>query len=79
MNDSTYLLNKKQRISCKDMMEAYTINGAYQMKQEDKIGSLKAGKEADFVVLSKDPLSIDPLKINTTKVLETFKSGERVN
>ncbi len=32
----------------------YTINGAYAMRQEERVGSLVEGKEADFVVLDKN-------------------------
>ena len=39
---------------------------------KDRVGSLEAGKDADFIILSGDPLSV------YTKVLETWVEGVRV-
>ena len=38
-----------------DAIKAGTINGAYMMKSDDKIGRLEAGKLADLVVINGDP------------------------
>lgn len=78
MNDTTWLLNPAERVSAKTMIEAYTINGAYQMFEEDQIGSLKEGKRADFIILDKDPMKINPIEIDSVKVLETYKDGKKV-
>jgi imidazolonepropionase-like amidohydrolase len=43
-----------------------------------QVASIKAGKLADFVVLSADPVAIDPKLINTIKVMETIKEGRAV-
>lgn len=51
---------------------AMTMAGAIMLDLQDRIGSLEAGKDADFVVLSGDPLSI------YTKVEQTFVDGKRV-
>ncbi|HNL07177.1 MAG TPA: amidohydrolase, partial [Chitinophagales bacterium] len=40
-----------QELSLEDALKAYTINAAYVMRQEDIVGSLEVGKEADFIVL----------------------------
>ena len=49
-----------------------TMAGARMLELEDRIGSLARGKDADFVVLSGDPLSV------YTKVLQTWVEGEMV-
>jgi imidazolonepropionase-like amidohydrolase len=49
-----------------------TLAGARMMDLESRIGSLEAGKDADFIILSGDPLSV------YTKVLETYVDGEKV-
>ena len=78
MDEKTYLLNPAERVPLKAMIEAYTINGAYQMNYEDVCGSLKAGKVADFVVCDTDPFEINPVKIDEVKVLKTYKDGKIV-
>ena len=45
-------------MSRKAALEALTINGAKMMDLGDRIGTLEAGKDADFIVLSGDPLSV---------------------
>lgn len=77
-DDPTYLLNPKERVSLKTAIEAYTINGAYQMYEEDLCGSLKAGKVADFLVLREDPMKVDVLDLDSIQVLQTYKDGKVV-
>ena len=61
-----------------NMVEAYTINGAYQMMYEDTCGSLKEGKVADFIIVDRDPFELNPVKIDECTVLKTFKDGKVV-
>ena len=49
-----------------------TIAGAEMLDMKDRTGSLTPGKDADFIVLDGDPLSL------YTKVLETWVEGEKV-
>ena len=49
-----------------------TMAGAVMLEMEDRIGSLDAGKDADLVVLSGDPLSV------YSQVLETWVDGQKV-
>ncbi|PHR88362.1 MAG: amidohydrolase [Blastopirellula sp.] len=60
------------------VIEAYTINGAYALRQEKTVGSLEVGKFADLVVLDQNLLEIAPNKIRNTKVLWTLLAGEEV-
>lgn len=59
-------------MSRKGALEAMTLNGAKLLDLQARIGSLKAGKDADFLVLSADPLSV------YTHVEETWVEGAKV-
>ncbi len=67
-----------QNISLEEAIKAYTINAAYVMRQEDKVGTLEVGKEADFIILDQNIISIPVTSISSTQVLETFLQGEQV-
>ncbi|MFT5266247.1 MAG: putative amidohydrolase YtcJ [Polaribacter sp.] len=67
-----------QNLSLEEVVKAYTINAAYAMRHEHKVGSLETGKEADFIILDKNIFEIPANEINTTKVLQTFLQGESV-
>ncbi len=67
-----------QNLSLEEVVKAYTINGAYTMRQETKVGSLEVGKEADFVILDRNIFEIAADEIGKTVVLETYLQGERV-
>lgn len=43
-----------------------------------EIGELKAGYHADFITLSEDILSVDPMKIDQVYVTATYVDGEKV-
>ncbi|MDR3224690.1 MAG: amidohydrolase family protein [Clostridiales Family XIII bacterium] len=77
-DDDKWLRNAKERISLKEAIEAYTINGAYQLFREAEIGSIEKGKMADFIVLTDDPFRAIPTDLYKIKVKGTFISGRRV-
>ncbi len=53
-------------------LKALTINGAKMLDLDHRTGSLAVGKDADFIVLDGDPLSL------YSKVWETWVEGQRV-
>ncbi len=67
-----------QKISVEQALKCYTANNAYAGFQENKLGKLKVGMLADFIVLSDDILSIAPEKIRDIKVLRTVVNGKEV-
>ena len=71
-------LGEEQKISVEDALKAITINGAYQYFEEGSKGSLEPGKLADMVILSDNPLDVDPLTIKDIQVIETIKEGATV-
>jgi predicted amidohydrolase YtcJ len=72
------VIGPDERVTPTEAMKMITLWGAEQFGEQDSKGSLEAGKLADMVVLSDNPLSIDPAKINTIVVLETIKEGQTV-
>lgn len=71
------VLGPKERVSVDDAIRAVTIDAAYQMMSDHEVGSLEAGKLADFVVLEKNPRVTPPAQIADIKVLETWVGGQR--
>ena len=72
---SGVLLGENERISVIEALKAVTINAAYQYFEEDKKGSIKVGKNADFVILDKNPLEFPIEHLKDIKILETIKDG----
>jgi predicted amidohydrolase YtcJ len=70
--------NPEQRISVRDALRLYTINGAKVAFEEAEKGSLEAGKLADLVVLSDDPYAVGPTKIRNLQVVLTMVGGRIV-
>ena len=70
------ILGENQKISVIDALKAITINAAYQYSEENIKGSIERGKQADFVILSENPINIDCDKIKDILVLETIKNGQ---
>ncbi len=67
-----------ERVSPYLALKAITINAAYQYFEEGSKGTLEVGKRADMVVLSDNPISVDPLTIKDIKIVETIKDGKTV-
>jgi predicted amidohydrolase YtcJ len=71
-----------QRIDIRDVLDAYTINGARSVRREEEIGSLVPGKSADFIVVDQDILALADAghadRIGQTRVLQTWFRGRRV-
>ena len=70
------LLGEGERVTIQQMIEATTINGAFQLKCEDRLGSIAVGKQADIVVLGRDITACDPETIADAEVLGTMVGGE---
>lgn len=73
-----YVIGASETVSVWEALKSLTINAAWQLHQEQKIGSLKQGKYADFVILDKNPLKVDKTKLHTLKVLRTIVHGNTV-
>ena len=67
-----------QRISVEEAIRVGTVNGAYASYDENRKGSIEAGKLADLVVLGRDPLKENPLTMVTIPVERTMVGGRWV-
>ena len=72
------VLGADEAVDVAAALRAVTIDAAYQLRMDDRIGSLVPGKLADAVVLGADPLGVDPLTLAGIPVLGTFLGGEPV-
>jgi predicted amidohydrolase YtcJ len=72
------VIGPDERVTPYAALGAVTRSAAYQIKEEKSKGTLEAGKLADMVVLSANPLKVDPATIKDIKVLRTLKEGVTV-
>ena len=72
------ILVPEERVTPYAAMRAITINGAYQYREEKTKGTLEAGKLADLVILSANPLKVAPMAIKDITVMQTLKEGQVV-
>lgn len=66
------------KISIEDAIQSYSINNAHALFMESRLGSITERKYADFVILSKSPLEIDPSQINDDLIEHTIVGGKKV-
>ena len=60
------------------LIKGYTINGARQLRWQDKMGSLSAGKLANFVVIDKDPFEVSEDEIKDIRVEAVVFDGKLI-
>jgi predicted amidohydrolase YtcJ len=68
----------EQKITMANAIKHYTLDSAFASFEENVKGSLKPGKLADLVVLSKDLFTIEPKEILATEVVYTILGGKIV-
>jgi predicted amidohydrolase YtcJ len=69
------VLDAAQRMPREAMLYAYTRNSARALNQQDKIGSLVPGMQADLVLVDRDLLTVAPEELKDTRVLWTMFGG----
>jgi predicted amidohydrolase YtcJ len=78
--DSGKVHGANQAVTLDEALKASTINGAYQLKRENDIGSLEVGKFADLVELSADITAVKPNEIlEKVKVKGTWLGGKKID
>ncbi|MBK0422502.1 amidohydrolase [Leucobacter sp. CSA2] len=68
----------EEAITLDEAIAAFTICAAEAMGLADEVGSLSAGKSADFVILDRDPFAHPATELVHTTVDETWFAGRRV-
>jgi len=65
----------EQRMTREEAIRGFTLWAAYAAFMENVLGSIEVGKFADFTVLDKDILEVEPAEILKTKPLYTIVGG----
>ncbi len=72
------IIGPDERLTAYEALKSITIWGAYQHFEEDRKGTLTAGKLADLVILDQNPLKVEPMSLKDIQVLETIKEGQMI-
>ncbi len=67
-----------ERLTPWEALRGFTLDAAYAGFDEQRVGSLEVGKRADFVILSRDPLTVSPAHLLGTRVMATYVDGKAV-
>ena len=75
MTASGRVQGERERIGLDDALRTITLGAAFTLKMDGEVGSIEAGKRADFAVLEEDPASVDPMDLKDIPVWGTVQSG----
>ena len=64
-----------EKITVDEALHAITLGAAYTLKLDGEVGSIEAGKHADFAVLEDDPMTVDVEDLKDIKVWGTVQAG----
>ncbi|MFS0898907.1 amidohydrolase [Mycolicibacterium litorale] len=73
--DAPVLAPADQTLSVAEAVHANTLGAAYQIRLDDRVGSVEVGKRADLIVLDQDIFEVDPNDIHRTNVVMTMMNG----
>ncbi|REL30028.1 amidohydrolase [Thalassotalea euphylliae] len=68
----------EESLTTVESLKSFTIDAAYAGHQEGMLGSLEAGKQADFILIKEDLFTQEPSTIWQNKVLATWVAGKPV-
>ncbi len=64
-----------ERLRIEDLIKGYTLNGAYQLRMDDRLGSIEVGKLADLVVLDRNLFEVGRYEIRKVKPVAVMMEG----
>jgi predicted amidohydrolase YtcJ len=67
-----------ERLTVQEALRGYTTLGAWLTREESSKGALAPGMLADMIVLSENPLKVNPDDIMKIEVLKTYLGGRTV-
>ena len=67
-----------ERLTREQALRSFTLDAAHAAHAEGDLGSIEVGKLADFVVLSRDIMTVGPADVPGTEVRRTFIGGRQV-
>ena len=70
------VIGPDERIGLDEALRGITIDAAWQIFRENEIGSIEAGKFADFVVLEENPFNVDIDEVENIRIITTYIDGE---
>jgi predicted amidohydrolase YtcJ len=70
------VISPEERIGVLDGLRAATANAAFVGLEENRLGTLEAGKQADIAVLARDPLAVAPEELKDIPVDLTLVQGK---
>lgn len=71
-------LGREQGVTIDQALRAVTIDAAWQLFIDDKVGSLEPGKYADLVMLDQNPRKVDPSKLPSIGIRAVYLAGKQV-
>jgi predicted amidohydrolase YtcJ len=67
-----------QNITVEEALRAYTAGPAWAAQMEDRLGRIRPGYLADFVILGDDPFDVPPDRLDGIRVVATVAGGQVV-
>ncbi|MDE1461040.1 amidohydrolase [Spartinivicinus poritis] len=68
----------EEKLTVAEALKLFTYNAAYAAHQENKLGNLRPGHWADFVLLDQDPFTVDKQSLWRIQVTATWVAGKPV-
>jgi predicted amidohydrolase YtcJ len=75
LTQSGETLGETQKISAATALRAITLGAAHVLKLDNEIGSIAAGRRADFCILDDDPLAVPPENLRDIPLRATVLGG----